>query len=122
MEEIYEISIVGTSGIIVNEALLWALTEEIGMYYLFSNAISTEVATLNNFLWNDIWTFQDSIRRKDQSIILRVIKFHATRFGSIVLGVTLLAFFTEIFDIHYLLSNLLVMLLNYVTSKVLIWD
>jgi len=119
-------SIVGLSGMLVNETLLWALTEVIGLFYLLSSALSAEAAILNNFLWNDIWTFKDDSERRHQNLLRKLLKFHVTRLGGLTIGVVFIGFFTEIIKIHYLISNvlsiLLVMIYNYVTSKGLVWD
>lgn len=116
---------VGLSGIIINETILWALTEIYGLYYLVSNIASTESAILNNFIWNELWTFHDTNDDIKSSIIERITKFHISRFGGVLLGFLLLILFTEIFGVNYLISNifsiLIIMVYNYITSKEWVW-
>ena len=116
---------VGISGIIINETMLWALTEIWGLYYLFSSIASTEFAILNNFIWNELWTFRDTYDDTKSGIFERFLKFHLSRFGSVILGFLLLVLLTEMFSVHYLISNiisiLLILVYNYFTSKEWVW-
>ena len=51
--------LVGGSGILVNEGLLFLLTEFGGLYYLWSSAIAIEASIITNYILNDFWTFRD---------------------------------------------------------------
>jgi dolichol-phosphate mannosyltransferase len=123
---VMKFSIVGLSGTMVNEAIIWTLTEKIGLYYLYSGILSSEAAVLNNFLWNDKWTFKDKVKTSAQTLPNRFIKFHISRFSSLIIGFIILAVSTEILKFHYLISNLLSILLvlsyNYLTSKGWVWS
>ena len=113
---------VGLSGLLVNEAVIWLLTEVVGLYYLVSGAISAEVAIVNNFIWNNYWTFSD---RGEGGIITRFLKFNLTRVLGIALTLLLLKFFTELLRLHYLVSNalaiLIVFIFNYLLSIFWVW-
>src|SRR5581483_1578432 len=52
--------LVGGSGLIVDMALLYLLAspKTLGLNLIASKAIAAEVAILNNFLCNDLWTFR----------------------------------------------------------------
>jgi dolichol-phosphate mannosyltransferase len=116
---------VGLSGIIINETMLWALTEIWGLYYLISSIASTELAILNNFVWNELWTFRDTYDDTKSGVSERLLKFHLSRYGGALLGLLFLFLFTEIFSVHYLISNILSILIilfyNYFTSKEWVW-
>jgi dolichol-phosphate mannosyltransferase len=116
---------VGISGIIINEAILWTLTEIYGFFYLYSSIISTESAILNNFVWNELWTFHDTHGDIKSGIIKRFLKFQISRFGGLILGSIFLILLTEILSVYYLISNifsiLIVMMYNYITSKEWVW-
>lgn len=122
---IIKFSIVGFSGVIVNETILWVLTEKIGLYYLYSGIVSSEAAVLNNFFWNNRWTFQDKVKTSIQRLSNRLVKFHVSRFSSLIIGFIILAFLTEVIKIHYLISNIvsiiMVLSINYITSKGWVW-
>ena len=118
--------LVGLSGIFVNVAVIWFLTEKIGLYYLYSGILSSETTVLNNFFWNDRWTFKDKINASNHGLSNRLIKFHISRFSSLMFAFLILFFMTEILSVHYLISNicslLLVLSYNYLTSKDWVWN
>jgi dolichol-phosphate mannosyltransferase len=114
-------TIVGLSGLLLNEAVIWLLTEFVGLYYLISAAVSSEVAIVNNFLWNNYWTFSD---RDGGGLLERFIRFNLTRLLGIALTL-LLCLFTELLGLHYLVSNplaiVIVFLFNYLLSFFWVW-
>jgi len=123
----YKFCLVGLSGIIVNEGVLWFLTETIGIFYLISAIFSIELSIINNFVWNEIWTFKD--RAKDflfEASMKRFFKFNLIGVGGMILGLILLAFLTKFLKIHYLLSNLfsicIIVLWNYLASSNIVWS
>jgi putative flippase GtrA len=52
-------AIVGSSGVFVDLGAFYFLHTLLGWLLTPSALLSTEVAIINNFLWNDIWTFAD---------------------------------------------------------------
>ena len=116
---------VGISGIIINETILWVFTEIGGLFYLFSSIVSTESAILNNFVWNEYWTFHDAYDDLKSRIFERLVRFHLSRFAVAIFGFFLLFLLTEVFGVHYLVSNFLsivtLMVINYFTSKEWVW-
>lgn len=51
--------VVGFSGLLVDIVVFYLLREPIGLPLYLSTALSIEVAIINNFFWNDAWTFAD---------------------------------------------------------------
>ncbi len=51
--------IVGFSGLFVDTVVFVLLLEGVGLQWVLSSALSIEAAIINNFLWNDAWTFAD---------------------------------------------------------------
>jgi dolichol-phosphate mannosyltransferase len=118
---------VGLSGIAVSEGALWFFTEITNLLYLVSAVLSSELVVINNFIWNDVWTFRDRV--SDPSIkaaLRRFLRFNLTRIGGIAIGLAVLAILTEAFGIHYLISNLfavcVAVLWNYFMSTHLVWE
>jgi len=113
---------VGLSGLLVNEAVIWLLTEVAGLYYLISGAISAEVSIVNNFIWNNYWTFSD---RGGGGLLARFVRFNLTRVFGMALGLLLLKLFTDLLGLHYLVSNvfaiLIVFIFNYFLSLFWVW-
>ena len=113
---------VGLSGLLVNEVVIWLLTEVAGLYYLISGAISAEVSIVNNFIWNNYWTFSN---RSGGGLLARFVRFNLARVFGIALGLLLLKLFTDLLRLHYLISNvfaiLIVFVFNYLLSLFWVW-
>ncbi|MCX6006918.1 MAG: glycosyltransferase family 2 protein [Chloroflexi bacterium] len=97
--------IVGTTGIIINQGLLWVLTDKLGIYYLYSALISIEGSILSNFVFNDLWTFRDK-RRISSPVFIRLLKYNLLCAVGSSFNYAILWFFTDILHFYYLLSNL----------------
>lgn len=95
--------VVGTSGVAVNEGLLWLLFDVAKFFLYPSSAIAIEASILNNFTWNDLWTFRD---RRSGSKWSRFWKFHIVSLSGLAINMGVLAALTELADIHHLISNL----------------
>lgn len=73
--------LVGGSGVLVNLGFYTLLTRVFGLGVheydvggrVISFALSTELAILNNFTWNNLWTFKD---RRNSRLLGRISKFH----------------------------------------------
>ena len=52
---------VGASGVVVDMGMLYLLADPkmLGLNLSLSKAIAAEVAIVNNFAWNELWTFGD---------------------------------------------------------------
>jgi dolichol-phosphate mannosyltransferase len=59
-KKLLKFGMVGISGILVNMGVLYYLKEYAGFYYLAASFFAIELSILNNFLWNDLWTFRSS--------------------------------------------------------------
>ncbi len=116
---------VGLSGVIVTEGLLWLFTDTYGVYYVISALLSIEIAILNNFIWNETWTFKDRVHGSGRGTIQRFLKFNLSRVLGMMISVSLMTFLTEVYSIHYLISNLsavfIVFVINYLISVSYIW-
>ena len=56
--------VVGFSGLFVDFVVFYLLREVIGLPLYWSTALSIEAAIINNFLWNDAWTFADLAQKQ----------------------------------------------------------
>ena len=52
---------VGASGVLVNLALLFYLTEFVGLWYFLSYTLAISASITSNFILNKLWTFRESI-------------------------------------------------------------
>ena len=89
--------IVGFSGVFVDMIMLYLLSDPstLGWGLTRSKILASEVAIVNNFLWNDAWTFADfSSQQKGWSKrFKRFLKFNVVCLAGLILNVLLLNFF-----------------------------
>ena len=85
--------VVGGTGIVVDMAILWWLASpELGWNLSLSKVVAAELAILNNFLWNDLWTFRGlgAVRNTWRARLGRLAKFNLICVAGIGLSVLLL--------------------------------
>ena len=71
--------IVGFSGVFVDLIVFHLLRTEIGLARSPSILLSIEAAIINNFFWNDAWTFADIAQQQKgwTARLQRFLKFHS---------------------------------------------
>ena len=87
--------LVGVSGIFVDMALFYLLTEIAGLGLIISKTVAAEIAIVSNFLWNDAWTFADVTQRQKgwRSRLKRLLKFNIICLVGLILDVVVLKLF-----------------------------
>jgi len=122
---IVRFGLVGLSGILVNMGLLYALTEIAGLYYLVSAAIAIEVSVVNNFIWNDVWTFKSARDLRFGWRVQRFASFQAVSMGGLVINMAVLYFLADLAGVYYLVANLAGILVafawNYAVNRHFTW-
>jgi dolichol-phosphate mannosyltransferase len=107
--------LVGLTGVFVDMAVLYLLHDPsaLGLPFTRSKIIAAEVAIVNNFIWNDLWTFRDiSLRQQGtKQLVKRFIKFNIICLMGLILNVLLSNFFLNVLGIHYLVANLMAIVL-----------
>lgn len=102
---------VGLSGVVVDMALLFVLSDPMmwGFGLTRSKILASEVAILNNFFWNDLWTFRDISQRQQglKQRFKRLIKFNLICLTGLILNVLLLNLFFNVFHFNRYSANLL---------------
>lgn len=103
-------ALVGLSGVFVDMAVFYLLSDpsSLGWGLTRSKAIAAEVAIINNFLWNDVWTFSDISQRQRgwRKRLKRFIKFNIICLAGLVLNVLLLNVLFNGLGINRYLANL----------------
>ncbi len=100
--------IVGGSGILVNMGFLWLFTEVFGIYYLVSSVLAIFLAIINNFIWNDLWTWADRGKPGIRAYANRFFKFFiVSSIAGYAGNLGILWVFTHFLQLHYLISNLI---------------
>jgi len=103
IDRLIKFSFVGLSGIFVSEGALLGFVEFLGWDKRLAILPATELSILNNFTWNDIWTFKD-LKRKP--FHLRLLNFHlAALTGALVQWAIYLILLYM--GLHYLIANLI---------------
>ena len=105
--------LVGASGVAVDMAVLHCLVEWLGVNLSLGKLCSAEAAMLNNFLWNELWTFRGSASEAagGRGRVSRLLKFQAICGAGIGLAVLLLNIFYSYVGMNLYAANLLAILL-----------
>lgn len=110
IDRLVKFSLVGLSGVLVNEGFLWAFVEFFGWDKVFSNILATELAILNNFTWNDIWTFRDL---KNKPLLKRLVSFHVAALSGALVQWAIYVILMAV-GVHYLLANLIGIVVSFI--------
>jgi dolichol-phosphate mannosyltransferase len=93
--------LVGGTGVVVNTAVLFALTEWGRVGLAVASPLAVEVAIINNFYWNNSWTF-----RAQGVNAGRLVKFNLVSLVGMAITTGVLLFLVNTFSLHYLIANL----------------
>ncbi|BBC22696.1 glycosyltransferase [Pseudanabaena sp. ABRG5-3] len=103
--------LVGFSGVFVDMAILYLLSDAstLGWGLTRSKIIGSEVAIINNFLWNDLWTFRDFSSQQNgwRKRIKRFVKFNLICLLGIGLNLIILNILYNYFGVNKYLANLI---------------
>lgn len=102
--------LVGLSGVFVDMIILYLLSDPSTLHLPLtrSKIIAAELAIVNNFIWNDSWTFRDfSLKQpKIYQKFKRFIKFNIICLTGLILNVLLLNIFYNLLGLNRYLANL----------------
>jgi dolichol-phosphate mannosyltransferase len=118
LARVFKFISVGLSGVIVNEGILWFLTECIKFPYYASSVFGIEASIISNFIFNDRFTFKD-MRNKSTTFFNRLLKFNFTCGVGALIQYGLLILFTEVFGVNYLISNLIGIMVAFIWNYTL---
>jgi dolichol-phosphate mannosyltransferase len=98
---------VGLSGVLVDMLCLWLLRARLGWALTPAKLLAAELAIVNNFLWNDLWTFGDLAEQQGYGLarLRRLARFNAICLAGLVLSVGLLTMQVEVFKLNPYLAN-----------------
>jgi dolichol-phosphate mannosyltransferase len=121
--------IVGLSGVVVDMAILYALSDPaaLGWGLTRSKLIAAEAAIVNNFAWNDAWTFRDLVpeRRTLTPTLRRLLKFNLICLAGLALNVVLLNLQFNLLGMNRYLANAVaiaaVTAWNYLVNRAFAW-
>ncbi|MBI2591887.1 GtrA family protein [Candidatus Saccharibacteria bacterium] len=114
--------IVGTSGFIINFALLTTLYKVIGLHVFVAQLISSEIALFNNFVLHNNWTYKN---RSDKSIKRLLIQFHASSWSAILGSAVIVSVAVKTFNLNYVVALVIAsaagLFWNFAWTKFVIW-
>ena len=101
--------VVGFSGVFVDLGIFYVLREILGLALTRSAILSSEVAIINNFLWNDLWTFGDIARQQKGwgKRIKRLLKFNVVCLSGLILNVLLVNLLFNLLGMNEYLAKLI---------------
>ncbi len=103
---IFKFAVVGGIGFFVNMFFLWLFTEIFGLFYILSSILAIFLAMLNNFIWNDIWTWRGRGEPGVKPFFVRLLKFClVASLAGYVGNLGILWILTHFFGLHYMISN-----------------
>lgn len=109
--------IVGASGVVVNMFFFWFFYKKLGIYSLIASLLAIQLAIINNFLWNDKWTWKEKRKPGIGEFFKRLTKFafasNLVSASGNLLGVFV---FLNLLKWHYLFSNFLAISLGVVLN------
>ncbi len=115
-------ALVGLSGLIVNQLLLWAQVERFRLHYLAAAVVATQGSTLWNFALTERFVYP---RRRARRQPVRLLAFALVNNSTLVLRLPIMAVLTSVKGMHYLASNVITLVLlflcRFLISDRFIW-
>lgn len=105
---------------LVNSIMLMLLFQWAHLPLVIASALSTEVAIINNFCWNDRWTFG-----RPHFSVSRFARFNLVSLAGLIITAGTLWFLVSHLGVYYLKANMLsialTMLWNFVANLLWTW-
>ncbi len=102
-------ALVGATGVLVDMGFLFALSDPhtLGWGLTRSKIVAAEAAIINNFIWNDAWTFRDVTRLQSRpgAKLGRFAKFQVICLVGLVINTALLNFQFNVLGVNRYLAN-----------------
>lgn len=112
--------VVGGTGVLVNNLALLLLFQWAHLPLVVASALSVELGIVNNFYWNDRWTF-----RRTGLSVTRFAQFNLVSLGGLVITTGTLWILASHLGLYYLAANLLGIALatawNFVVNSLWTW-
>jgi dolichol-phosphate mannosyltransferase len=111
VERLLKFGAVGASGVLVDMTILYLLSDPatLGLGLTRSKIVAAEVAILNNFFWNDRWTFRDLAQgdRARGAWLRRLAKFNLICLAGLALNVVILNVLYNVVGMNRYVANLI---------------
>ena len=112
--KMFRFGMVGLTGIVVNEGVLIYLKEYVHFALPLASVLAIEIAIVNNFIWNDLWTFKSDSHHALDRRWQRFVSFQAVSIGGAIINFVVLNVLAFYAGIDYRIANILGILLAFV--------
>jgi dolichol-phosphate mannosyltransferase len=128
--KLFRFCLVGASGVVVDMSMLFVLSDPtmLGFGLTRSKVLAAEVAIVNNFLWNDAWTFADAARSEPglKAKFRRFLGYNAICIAGVALNVVILNLLFNLAGMNRYVANAIAIVAvtawNYGLNKRLNWS
>jgi dolichol-phosphate mannosyltransferase len=128
--KLFRFCLVGASGVVVDMSMLFLLSDPtmLGFGLTRSKVAAAEVAIVNNFLWNDAWTFSEAAKSEPglRAKFRRFLGYNAICIAGVALNVVILNLLFNLAGMNRYLANALAIVAvtawNYGLNKRLNWS
>ena len=105
--------LVGFSGVFVDMGIFYLLRSITSLGLTTSGVISAELAIVNNFLWNDVWTFADMSRKQPgkRQLLIRLFKFNLVCLVGLVFHISIMNLLFNFLGIDQYLAKLIAIII-----------
>ena len=121
-KRLFKFCVIGGSGLGIHTGILYLLTDEAGLYYMYSAIIAGVIAAVYNYLGNHYWTFKDRNHGSHFTGGSKFVILQAAYYGYYY---GFLYVLTSIIGLWYILSSILLVVvgffLKYLASTMWIW-
>lgn len=109
VERLIRFGLVGLSGVLVDLTVFYLMRDLLNLPLTRSAILSAEVAIINNFIWNDLWTFGDisQVQKGFKKKFKRFIKFNIICLSGLVLNVMIVNILFNLFNFNDYLAKLI---------------
>ncbi len=117
---------VGFAGYVVNASTLWLFTKQM-LPGPLAWALSTELAIINNFIFNNIWTFKSEKIQGFKKLLFKFFQFNLTSMGALIIQTTAGSVSDYFFGVQYrqlalpVIVVFMVLPYNYFMYNAVIW-
>lgn len=121
MRRFIKFCIVGGINTAITFCVYYLLAKIIGINYLLSSFVGYATGTLNSFILNKKWTFED----KENRVTIQLLEFTFVNLTSFGVNLFMLYTFVETLNIDKVVSQIFAMffstVVNYIGSKIIVF-
>jgi dolichol-phosphate mannosyltransferase len=87
-QKFIKFGVVGFVGYVINASTLYLFANMLAFPEWLAWALSTELAIISNFTWNNLWTFKEKKIKGVKNIASKFIQFNGTSIGALLIQTT----------------------------------